>query len=302
VGLRAPLPRLLVWTAIMHIGRGERERAKAYLDEAWELSGAARVVGRPRDVHSVVPAHTGLAAYHLSNGDFIEAIRIGEAGLAIADEAGAVVWAVHRLLPILAESALEARDLRRAETIGARLRKDSERLGQRAGLAWADACAALVAMLRDENDRAIVLLRDAAAALEAVPVVADAARVRRQLARVLAMTGDDEGATRELRAVHDVFVRLGAARELMLARKQLRDLGARPPSRSIAEGAEGLTARELEIVRLVAARKSNKEIGRVLDISPRTVSTHLTNIFTKLRVDSRGELADFVRERGLFDG
>jgi DNA-binding CsgD family transcriptional regulator len=301
VGLRSLLPRLLVWTAIIHLGRGELDRAKQYVDEAWEVSGASRGAGRPSDIHSVVPAHIGLAAYHLFTGNFAEAIRVGEAGLAIADRAGGVVWALHRLLPILAESALEARDLRRAERIGERLRRDSERLGQRAGLAWADACAALVAMLRDENDRAIVLLRDAAAALEAVPVVADAARVRRQLARVLAMTGDHEGATHELRAVHDVFVRLGAERELILARKQLRDLGARPPARSAPSGAEGLTSRELEIVRLVAARKSNKEIGRALDISPRTVSTHLTNIFTKLGVGSRGELADFVRERGLFE-
>ena len=302
VGLRAPFPRLLVWSAIMHLGRGELERAKAYIDEAWELSGAARGAERPSDVHSVVPAHIGLAAYHLFTGNFAEAIRVGETGLAIADRAGAVVWAVHRLLPILAESALEARDLRRAEKIGQRLRRDSERLGQRAGLAWADACAALVAMLRDENERAIVLLRDAAAALEAVPVVADAARLRRQLARVLAETGDREGAMRELRRVHEVFVRLGADRELALARQQLRELGARPPARAVLGGTEGLTARELEIVRLVTARKSNKEIGRVLNISPRTVSTHLTNVFTKLGVGSRGELADFVRERELLKG
>jgi DNA-binding CsgD family transcriptional regulator len=302
VELRAPFPRLLVWTAIIHLGRGEMERAKAYIDEAWELSGAARGAERPRDVHSVVPAHIGLAAYHLFTGNFAEAIRVGEAGLKIADDAGAVVWAVHRLLPILAESALEARDLRRAEKIGARLRRDSERLGQRAGLAWADACAALVAMLRGETERAIVLLRDAAASLEAVPVVADAARVRRQLARVLAESGDREGATRELRRVHEVFVRLGAERELDLARQQLRDLGARPPSRASLAGTEGLTARELEIARMVAARKSNKEIGRALNISPRTVSTHLTNVFTKLGVGSRGELADFVRERELFMG
>ena len=302
VGLRAPLPRLLVWTSIIHLGRGEMERAKAYIDEAWELSGAARGAERPSDVHSVVPAHIGLAAYHLFTGNFAEAIRVGEAGLAIADKAGAVVWAVHRLLPILAESALEARDLHRAEKIGQRLRRDSERLGQRAGLAWADACAALVAMLRGETERAVVLLRDAAAALEAVPVVADAARVRRQLARVLAESGDREGATRELRRVHEVFVRLGANRELALARQQLRDLGARPPSRATLAGTEGLTARELEIVRLVTARKSNKEIGRALNISPRTVSTHLTNVFTKLGLGSRGELADFVRERDLFTG
>lgn len=302
VGLRPPFPRLLVWSAIMHLGRGEMERAKAYIDEAWELSGAARGAERSSDVHSVVPAHIGLAAYHLFTGNFAEAIRIGEAGLAIADKAGGVVWALHRLLPILAESSLEARDLQRAERIGQRMRRDSERLGQRAGLAWADACEALVAMLRGETDRAIVLLGNAAAALEAVPVVADAARVRRQLARVLAESGDRDGATRELRRVHDVFVRLGADRELALARQQLRDLGARPPARAALAGTEGLTSRELEIVRLVTARKSNKEIGRALNISPRTVSTHLTNVFTKLGVGSRGELADFVRERELLTG
>ena len=202
VGLRAPFPRLLVWSAIMHLGRGEFERAKAYIDEAWELSGAARGAERPSDVHSVVPAHIGLAAYHLFTGNFAEAIRVGEAGLAIADKAGGVVWALHRLLPdsrrIGARGTRSCAVRRRLASGCAGTRS---RLGQRAGLAWAHACAALVAMLRGETESAIVLLRHAAEALEAVPVVADAARVRRQLARVLAESGDREGATRELRRV-----------------------------------------------------------------------------------------------------
>jgi DNA-binding CsgD family transcriptional regulator len=299
VGMRAPLPRLLVWSAIIHVHRGEMERAKAYIDEAWELSGAGRRATRPLDVHSVVPAHTGLAAYHLARGDFQDALRVGEEGLAIADRAGAVVWAVHRLLPVLAEAALGARDLERAERIGQRLHRDSERLGQRAGLAWADACAALVAMLRGDTDRAVVLLRDAVNALEAVPIVGDAARLRRQLARALVDAGDREGAMRELRIAHEVFVQLGAARELDIARQQLRELGARPPARATAAGTEGLTAREIEIIRLVGARKSNKEIGKALGISPRTVSTHLSNVFTKLGVKSRGELADVARRKDL---
>jgi DNA-binding CsgD family transcriptional regulator len=50
---------------------------------------------------------------------------------------------------------------------------------------------------------------------------------------------------------------------------------------------------------MVAARKSNKAIGKAIGISPRTVSTHLSNIFRKLDVGSRGELADYVRERGI---
>ena len=82
------------------------------------------------------------------------------------------------------------------------------------------------------KERAVALLQGAVEALEAIPYVPDAARVRRQLARVLAETGDREGATRELRRAHEVFAHLGAERELDATREQLRELGARPPTRS----------------------------------------------------------------------
>ena len=95
------------------------------------------------------------------------------------------------------------------------------------------------------------------------------------------------------------LLHLGAEGELDGTREQLRELGARPPTRSTTQGVAGLTGRELEIVRLVAARRSNKEIGSALGISARTASTHLSNIFAKLGVESRGELADRAREAGL---
>jgi len=226
---------------------------------------------------------------------------VGEHGLRIADRSGHVVWAIHRLMPVIAEASLWANDLERASSIGERMRRQSEALGQRLGLAWADACDALVELFNGHTERAVSLLRGAAEALEAIPFVADAARVRRQLARALAETGDREGATRELRRAHEVFVHLGAERELDATREQLRELGARPPTRSTAQGVAGLTGREVEIVRLVAARRSNKEIGAALGISARTASTHLSNIFAKLGVESRGELADRAREAGLLD-
>ncbi|HEX2779066.1 MAG TPA: helix-turn-helix transcriptional regulator, partial [Gemmatimonadaceae bacterium] len=75
--------------------------------------------------------------------------------------------------------------------------------------------------------------------------------------------------------------------------------GARPPALVATRGAEGLTGRELEIIRLVVARRSNQEIGAALGISPRTVSTHLSNIFEKMNVTSRGELADAARAQLL---
>ena len=170
-------------------------------------------------------------------------------------------------------------------------------MGHALGLAWATASDALVARLRDQDmPRAIDLLRSAAEQLEAVPFVYDAARIRRNLAHLLSSLGDRDGATGELRRAHDVFVRIGAESELSAARDQLRDLGARPPARVVAEGAGALTGRELEIAQLVAARRSNKQIGAALGISSRTVSTHLSNVFAKLGVTSRGELTDRLRD------
>jgi DNA-binding CsgD family transcriptional regulator len=296
---RTLLPRVLVWTGLLYLGRGQIDSGKACVDEAWDLA----MGGDPttRDVFSMVAAHTGRAGYQLAMRQYADAIRVGEAGLEIADRSGTVVWAIHRLMPVIAEASLWASDLSRASSLAARMRRDSMVLGHRLGLAWADGCDALVAMLSNQTERAVTLLQGAVDGLEAIPYVPDAARVRRQLARVLAETGDREGAMRELRRVHEVFAHLGAEQELDATREQLRELGARPPTRSMTAGVAGLTGRELEIVRLVAARRSNKEIGTVLGISARTASTHLSNIFAKLGVESRGELADRAREAGLLE-
>jgi DNA-binding NarL/FixJ family response regulator len=166
-------------------------------------------------------------------------------------------------------------------------------------LAWADACDALVEWLAGDSARGAVMLRAAAEALEAAPNLPDAARVRRQLAGRLAETGDREGALKELRQVHDIFLSLGATRELAKTRDELRVLGSRPPARTDRSGSEALTARELDIARLVARHRSNKVIARTLQVSPRTVSTHLSNIFRKLGITSRAELADYVRGGGV---
>ena len=297
VGAKTLLPRLLVWTGLMHLGRGDIPRAQALFEESWAMSGAADAESGTVHIHTAVPAHTGMAALALATGDRRRAIALGEAGVALADRSGYVAWSIHRLIPIIIEAALWLQDFERAERYGARLRRDSAQMGHALGIAWATASDALVARFRDRDmPRAVELLRSAADQLDAVPFVFDAARIRRNLAQLLAASGDREGATRELRRAHDVFARLGAESELRGARDQLRDLGARPPARVVAEGAGALTGREREIARLVAARKSNKEIGATLGISSRTVSTHLSNVFAKLGVSSRGELTDRVRE------
>ena len=99
--------------------------------------------------------------------------------------------------------------------------------------------------------------------------------------------------------MHDVFQKIGAKPELKKTRGMFRELDTRPPSTSQGSGAEALSHRELEITRLVAQRKSNKAIAKALGISPRTVSTHLSNAFQKLEITSRGELADYARDHSL---
>ena len=303
LGQRVLLPRLLVWTAMLHLNRGAPERAKAYLDEAWQLC-ADRGGKRPADIHSLVPVHAGLVAYHVAMGEHRRAIEIGDAGLAMVDRTGYVAWGIHRLLPMMIEAALWLGDIATAERYRDRLRRDSHQIGHRLGIAWADTCDALIEMLAGkDHDRAATMLRRGADALEAVPWVLDASRVRRKLAWVLAKTGDREGAARELRQAHDQFVRLGAERELDETRELFRELGLRPPPRAGAPagGAGELTEREVDVVRLVAEHRSNKEIAAALGISPRTVSTHLSNVFVKLGVDSRSELADVARRRRLVE-
>jgi DNA-binding CsgD family transcriptional regulator len=243
----------------------------------------------------VIPAHIGRAALHLAERQYADAIRVGQAGLAIADRHGYVVWTIHRLVPVIAESLLYNEDVKAARRLGQRLRDDSRKQGHRLGLAWADACDALVAWLDGEVADGAALLRSAAAKLEAIPFVYDAARVRRQFAGRLADLGDIDGSERELHRIHDVFGRLGALPELEKTRDQFREIGRRPPPRPLSPGAGQLTGRELEIARLVLQRYRNRRIALELGIAERTVSTHLSNIYKKLGLSGRGELADWLR-------
>jgi tetratricopeptide (TPR) repeat protein len=227
---RTILPRLLVWGSQIHLGRGDLEIVDQLTREAWDASGADAALGAPGflDVHTVVPAHIGRAAYHLARGDWGDAARIAEAGLAIADRTGYVVWAIHHVLPIIGEASIHARDLLRAREIGIRMRREAEALGHPLGLAWADTCDAVLTWLEGDPRQGALALRKAAEALGAIPLVYESNRVRRQLAGRLAELGDRDGALAELRRVHAVFARLGARAELAKTVEQFGQLGAEP--------------------------------------------------------------------------
>lgn len=79
----------------------------------------------------------------------------------------------------------------------------------------------------------------------------------------------------------------------------------RPPARqefevnTQARHSLGLSERELEVLALIAAGHSNKEIARRLDVSPNTVKTHIANLFEKLSVQRRTEAILRARELGV---
>jgi DNA-binding CsgD family transcriptional regulator len=289
------LPRLLVWTALIYLGRGILERGRAMADEAWARAGLDRGEGGSVDIHTAVPAHIGRAACHLAEEDWPATVEVARAGLALADRSGYTIWGIHHLQPLIAEAMIRARDLRGAAALAERLRRESTRLDHKLGLAWADACEALVIWLEGDLDEGISRLRAAAEALESVPLVPDAVRIRRQLAARLADAGRDEEAVSELRGLHAQLTQLGMRRELEKARLLFKKLDTRPPPLKPMEGSGQLTGRELEIARLVTDGGSNKGVAKALGLSPRTVTTHLANLYRKLDISSRHELAHLVR-------
>ena len=94
-----------------------------------------------------------------------------------------------------------------------------------------------------------------------------------------------------------MFEQLGASGE---SARTAALLGTRSSDRRSGRS-RGFTARELEVLRLVAAGKSNREIAAELYLSVKTVARHLSNIFFKIGVPSRSAATAFAYEHGLVD-
>jgi DNA-binding CsgD family transcriptional regulator len=117
----------------------------------------------------------------------------------------------------------------------------------------------------------------------------DAAVTRLLVGRCLLALGDTSSAERELTAARTVFRQVGAVPMADLASSLLAPVAL--PG--------GLTAREVEVLRLVASGRSNPQIAGELVLSEKTVARHLSNIFVKLDVASRTAAAAYAFERGL---
>jgi DNA-binding CsgD family transcriptional regulator len=118
-----------------------------------------------------------------------------------------------------------------------------------------------------------------------------ATRVRVLLGLACRALGDEDGAELELEAARSVFKRLGAAPDLARTERLIR------ATRS--ENAHGLTPRELQVLRLVAAGETNRAIASKLFLSNKTVDRHVSNILTKLDLPTRTAATGWAYEHGL---
>lgn len=170
---------------------------------------------------------------------------------------------------------------------------------------------ASVLMHDGDAGAALVLLRRAWSRWLSLDAPFEAARCRALLASVCGALGDEESARLEREAARAVFAELGAAPAL----SELSELSELEQLMPAAPGAEAdpapasangtdhnagpLTYREIEVVRLVAAGLSNRDIAAELFISGKTVARHLSNVFTKLDLSSRAALTAYAYEHGL---
>lgn len=173
--------------------------------------------------------------------------------------------------------------------------------GRRLAAALADRAVAAVALESHDVGTAAERALTSAKAADEVGAPIEAALSRTLAGRAFAQAGDRKRASSELsRAAADLHS-CGAVRYRDQAEQELRHLGHRVhrrtrPGKAGGIGIEMLTERELQIARLVVDRQTNPEIAAGLFLSQKTIESHLHNIFHKLGVASRVELARAVEQ------
>ncbi len=284
------------------------------------------VSGDLRRLRKVWPDEGGVAVF--SAGIEIEAAaHVGDAGAAVAaydDVVGVLtrIWTEHfagrvrlaaqtlgaiaRALPTVSK-AERAELLERADLLRADGDLVAERFagGQAAwgpeGRAWALRLAAehlrarwvagVDAPDRDQLLSAWAATVDAFAEFGSVP---ELARARTTYSAILRLLGDTTAAREQGDLAREAAHQLGA----VVLLDELRASGS-TPARATQGSPQRLTAREREILTLVAEGRSNGEIGRQLFISTKTVSVHVSNILSKLGAAGRTEAAAIARRDGL---
>jgi DNA-binding CsgD family transcriptional regulator len=196
-----------------------------------------------------------------------------------------------RLLPAQVEITLAAGDLQGARAAAAELAEIAEYYQTLALRAVADHARGAVLLTEGDARAAVVALRGAWQAWRELEAPYEAARVRVLVGLGCRALGDEEAAAMELDAARGVFAQLGAAPDLARVEALAH--------REAAWKAHGLTERELQVLQLLAAGKTNHAIASQLVVAEKTVDRHVTNLYTKLGVSSRAAATAFAYQHEL---
>lgn len=217
----------------------------------------------------------GLAQLRLAQGE----VAAAKSGISRALDEAADQRARLRLLSPYVEIMLEAGDVSAARAAADELSAIAGALDAPYLRAAAAECAGAVLLAEGDPGAAVAHLRRALAAWDEVGAPYEVGRAHGLIARACRALADTDGADAALTAARRLFERLGATPALRLLTGRSR--------RPTADASSRLTAREVEVLRLIATGRTNRAIAAALRISEKTVARHVSNIFTKLGVSSR---------------
>jgi DNA-binding CsgD family transcriptional regulator len=151
-----------------------------------------------------------------------------------------------------------------------------------------------VCLAEGDARSALTSLRRASTVWHDIDVPYEIGRVHLHIGLACRELGDIDGGCLELETSRRIFIQLGAAPDLERVEALLRTpVEGRP---------DGLTAREVEVLRLIASGRTNRQIAADLQISEKTVARHVSNIFTKLDVSSRAAATAYAFQHKVVPG
>ena len=270
---------------------GDVEHARAAAEEAVGILDGLDESVLTRATH----AHVGVIWLEIGDPErCVEQLRIAGLPDFPLIEPGRRGW----LYSVLARAELARGDHEAAGAWAARSATTVDGLELPLAEAWSLHARALVALAHGDGARAARLAGSAAERADAVSSPVPAARCRALAGVALAAAGDREAAVRLLVGAEAELAACRAERHRDEVAHHLRRLGHRVSARrrrfERRQTLGDLSHRELEIAERVALGRTNREIAGQLFLSEKTVEGYLTNVFTKLGVSSRAEVAEAV--------